>query len=149
MRAVVQKVSEARVSVDECIVGEIGTGFLIFLGVSKTDTLADAQYLAEKIAGLRVFPDAEDKMNLSIADIGGEILSVSQFTLYGDCRRGRRPSFSEAAGAEEGMELYLAFNECLEKQNLKVATGKFQAHMAVSLINDGPVTILLDSTKHF
>ncbi len=149
MRAVVQKVTSATVTVDERVVGAIGNGFLIFLGVAKTDTLSDATYLAEKIAGLRVFPDADDKMNLSIADAEGEILSVSQFTLYGDCRRGRRPSFSEAAGAEEGRALYLAFNECLRKQGLNVATGEFQAHMAVSLVNDGPVTMLLDSTKNF
>ena len=149
MRAVVQRVCEARVEVEGNTIGTINGGLLIFLGVTHADTENDAKYLAEKIAGLRIFEDEAGKMNLSVQDVGGSVLSVSQFTLYGDCRRGRRPSFTEAAGAEQGQMLYEAFNNALRAQGLAVETGQFQAHMAVSLVNDGPVTMLLDSTKQF
>ena len=149
MRAVVQRVKEASVRVDGEVVGAIGQGYLVFLGVTHEDSEKDAKYLADKIAGLRIFEDENDKMNLSITDKGGEILSVSQFTLFGDCRNGRRPSFTEAAGAEKGRALYEAFNQYLRDNALSVATGQFQAHMDVSLMNDGPVTMLLDSTKAF
>ena len=147
MRAVVQRVKEASVRVDGEVVGAIGQGYLVFLGVTHEDSEKDAKYLADKIAGLRIFEDENDKMNLSIKDKGGEILSVSQFTLFGDCRNGRRPSFTEAAGAEKGRALYEAFNQYLRDNALSVATGQFQAHMDVSLMNDGPVTMLLVSTK--
>lgn len=149
MRAVVQRVCEARVEVEGNTIGAINGGLLVFLGVTHADTENDAKYLAEKIAGLRIFEDEAGKMNLSVQDVGGSVLSVSQFTLYGDCRRGRRPSFTEAAGAEQGQVLYEAFNNALRAQGLAVETGQFQAHMAVSLVNDGPVTMLLDSTKQF
>ncbi|MEE0434208.1 MAG: D-aminoacyl-tRNA deacylase [Peptococcaceae bacterium] len=149
MRAVVQRVQKASVTVEGNLIGECGHGLLVFLGVTHADTENDAKYLAEKVAGLRIFEDADDKMNLSVQDIGGSILSVSQFTLYGDCRRGRRPSFTEAARPEQGQALYDAFNEALRHLGLNVATGQFQAHMEVALVNDGPVTMLLDSTKQF
>ena len=149
MRAVVQRVSEADVSVEGESVGAIKGGLLIFLGVTHNDTEADAKYLAEKISGLRIFEDDQGKMNLSVQDVGGAVLSVSQFTLYGDCRHGRRPSFTEAARAEQGNALYETFNEYLCAQGLRVETGKFQADMKVSLLNDGPVTMLLDSRKQF
>lgn len=149
MRAVVQRVCEARVEVEGNTIGAINGGLLVFLGVTHADTENDAKYLADKIAGLRIFEDEAGKMNLSVQDVGGSVLSVSQFTLYGDCRRGRRPSFTEAAGAEQGQVLYEAFNNALRAQGLAVETGQFQAHMAVSLVNDGPVTMLLDSTKQF
>ena len=149
MRAVVQRVKNACVDVAGTTVGAIDHGLLVFLGVTHEDTEADANYLAEKIVGLRIFEDENDKMNLSVQDVGGKILSVSQFTLYGDCRRGRRPSFTDAAGAAQGQALYEAFNAALRKNGAEIATGQFQAHMDVSLINDGPVTMLLDSTKQF
>lgn len=149
MRAVVQRVKSARVEVEGECVGVIDGGLLVFLGVTHNDSDKDAKYLAEKIAGLRIFEDADDKMNLSVQDVGGSILSVSQLTLFGDCRRGRRPSFTEAAGADQGNALYEAFNEALRAQGMNVETGRFQAHMEVSLVNDGPVTMLLDSTKQF
>ncbi len=149
MRAVVQRVQKASVHVGGTEVGAIGAGLLVFLGVTHTDTEADARYLADKICGLRIFEDADDKMNLSVQDTGGSILSVSQFTLFGDCRRGRRPSFTEAARPEQGQALYEVFNEALRANGMQVATGQFQAHMEVSLVNDGPVTMLLDSSKQF
>ena len=149
MRAVVQRVKNACVDVAGTTVGAIDHGLLVFLGVTHEDTESDANYLAEKIVGLRIFEDENDKMNLSVQDVGGKILSVSQFTLYGDCRRGRRPSFSDAAGAAQGQALYEAFNAALRKNGAEIATGQFQAHMDVSLVNDGPVTMLLDSTKQF
>lgn len=149
MRAVVQRVQKASVHVDGQEIGAIGAGLLVLLGVTHADTEADAKYLADKISGLRIFEDADDKMNLSVQDTGGSILSVSQFTLFGDCRRGRRPSFTDAARPEQGQALYEAFNEALRANGLQVATGQFQAHMEVSLVNDGPVTMLLDSTKQF
>lgn len=149
MRAVVQRVSRAQVSVAEKIVGEIGKGILVLLGVSVDDAEKDALYLVEKILNLRIFEDEEDKMNLSLLDIAGELLVVSQFTLYGDARKGRRPSFIEAAPPEKANTLYEFFVAEAQKQIPKVATGKFQAVMDVELINNGPVTILLDSRKKF
>lgn len=149
MRAVVQRVKEASVRVEGDIIGAIEEGYLVLVGVTHTDTEKDAKYLADKIAGLRVFEDSDDKMNLSITDKGGSVLSVSQFTLFGDCRHGRRPSFTEAARPEQGAALYEKFNEYLRENGLTVATGQFQAYMEVSLVNDGPVTMLLDSTKQF
>jgi D-tyrosyl-tRNA(Tyr) deacylase len=145
MRAVVQRVKEARVSVDGAVVGAIAHGLLVFLGVGSSDTSADAQYLAKKIAGLRIFPDEQGKMNLDVHDAGGEVLAVSQFTLYGDCRRGRRPSFSEAAPPEAAQALYEEFVAQLRTAGFSVSTGVFQAHMEVSLINDGPVTLIVTS----
>lgn len=147
MRAVIQRVSRACVTVDGAVSGTIGRGYLVLLGVAKTDTLADAQYLADKTAGLRVFPDAEDKMNLSLADAGGAVLVVSQFTLYGDCRKGRRPSFDQAASPELARSLYEHYVEVLRARGLRVETGVFQAIMQVELVNDGPVTFLLDSAS--
>jgi D-aminoacyl-tRNA deacylase len=145
VRAVVQRVSEARVEVDEIIVGEIGQGLCVLLGVSKEDGAGDAEFLAEKIRGLRVFEDTQGKMNRSLLDTGGELLVVSQFTLYGDCRKGNRPSFTNAAPAEQAERLYRHFTERLHDAGIKVATGQFKAHMKVSLVNDGPVTLILDS----
>ncbi|RIH89842.1 D-aminoacyl-tRNA deacylase [Calidithermus roseus] len=147
MRAVVQRVSEARVVVDGQTVGHIGGGFVVLLGVRRGDTPEDAAYLARKVAGLRVFTDSEGKMNLSLAEVGGEVLVVSQFTLYADTRRGNRPGFSEAAAPDEGKRLYEQFCDLLVEQGLHVETGVFQAHMQVHLVNDGPVTILLDSSE--
>ncbi|PLV59430.1 D-aminoacyl-tRNA deacylase [Thermotoga sp. KOL6] len=149
MRAVVQRVEEARVTVDEETVGAIGKGILVFVGVGRDDTEEDCKWLAEKISGLRIFEDEEGKMNLSVMDIGGEILVVSQFTLYGDCRRGKRPSFTEAAPPEKGYELYKKFVDFLKKKGISVKEGVFRAHMHVHLVNDGPVTLLLDSSKLF
>ncbi len=149
MRAVVQLVKQSQVTVDKEITGAIENGFLIFLGVSQDDSEKQAIYLADKIANLRVFEDDDGKMNLSLLDTGGSALVVSQFTLYGDCRKGRRPSYSKAARPELANELYEFFIEQLRGKNIEVATGKFQAMMEVSLINDGPITILLDSEKEF
>jgi D-tyrosyl-tRNA(Tyr) deacylase len=149
MRAVVQRVSRAEVRVEQRVVGSIGAGFLVLLGVGKEDTVADAAYLAEKTAGLRVFQDAEGKMNASLADIGGAVLVVSQFTLYGDCRKGRRPSFDQAAPPDLANRLYEQYVALLRQSGLKVETGLFQAMMKVELVNDGPVTLLLDSKKVF
>ncbi|MDO4281272.1 MAG: D-aminoacyl-tRNA deacylase [Peptococcaceae bacterium] len=149
MRAVVQRVTNATVTVEGRVVGDIENGLLVFLGVTHSDTEKDAQYLVDKISGLRIFEDENDKLNLSIQDVGGSILSVSQFTLFGDCRHGRRPSFSEAARPEQGDVLYQVFNAKLREKGLEVETGQFQAHMEVHLVNDGPVTILLDSEKNF
>ena len=149
MRAVVQRVSRASVSVDGIIVGEIGQGLLVLIGVSKTDAEADSDYLVEKVAGLRIFEDADGKMNQSVVDVGGAILAVSQFTLYGDVRRGRRPSFDGAARPERASELYQYFVAQIRQRGLPCHTGKFQAMMSVSLVNEGPVTLLLDSAKLF
>lgn len=149
MRAVIQRVSRAKVTVDSEITGEIGRGLLVLLGVSTSDTDSDADYLADKTVGLRIFEDLEGKMNLSVIDIGGAILAVSQFTLYGDARKGRRPSFDSAARPEQAKRLYDYFVERIRAAGLKCATGRFQAEMQVELVNDGPVTILLDSTKTF
>ncbi len=149
MRACVQRVSEARVSVDGAIVGEIGLGLVVLLGVAQNDTIDDARLLAEKIAGLRIFNDGEGKMNLALADMAGGMLVVSQFTLLGDCRKGRRPSFIEAAPPELAEALYREFVAAVAAQGITVATGQFRANMAVALVNDGPVTLLLDSKKLF
>lgn len=149
MRAVIQRVSSASVTVDSRIVGQIGRGFLILLGICGDDRDEDLVYLAGKIAGLRVFEDDDGLMNLSLADVGGQVLVVSQFTLFGDCRKGRRPSFIAAARPEVALPLYDAFLAELRGQGLTVATGQFQAHMDVALVNDGPVTLLLDSRKLF
>ncbi len=149
MRACIQRVAQAEVQVQGRTVGRIGPGLLVLLGVAQTDTEQDAAYLAEKIATLRVFEDDAGKMNLSVEQTGGAVLVVSQFTLLGDCRRGRRPSFTEAAPAEKAQRLYLHLVELLQSRGLQVAQGQFQAHMQVHLTNDGPVTLLLDSTKRF
>ena len=149
MRAVLQRVSRAKVSVDGKTVGEIGKGILVFLGVSVEDAETDALYLVEKILNLRIFEDEREKMNLSLLDIAGELLVVSQFTLYGDARKGRRPSFIEAAPPEKANQLYEFFVSEARKHLSKTATGKFQAMMDVELVNDGPVTILLDSRRNF
>jgi len=144
VRAVIQRVTEARVAVEHEIVGHIGPGLCILLGVSKKDVEEHAKSLADKIKNLRIFQDDQGKMNRSIIDIGGEALVVSQFTLYGDCRKGNRPSFSDAAPAPEADKLYQFFTQRLRDAGLKVATGCFQAHMKVSLVNDGPVTFILE-----
>jgi D-aminoacyl-tRNA deacylase len=149
MRAAIQRVSRCRVTVDGNIVGEIGAGFLVLLGVSKTDNEAAADYLVKKIIGLRIFEDAEGKMNLSVQDSGGAVLVVSQFTLYGDVRRGKRPSFDAAARPEEAKRLYEYFVDKIRAAGLRCETGQFQAMMEVELVNSGPVTILLDSEKTF
>lgn len=144
MRVILQRVSRASVEVDGAIVGEIGAGMLVLLGVAKADVAADADTLAAKILNLRIFADDAGKMNRSIVDCSGGLLVVSQFTLYGDCSRGRRPGFDHAAPAEQARELYEHFVAVVRRSELKVATGVFQAHMAVSLVNDGPVTFLID-----
>ncbi|MBX7174729.1 MAG: D-tyrosyl-tRNA(Tyr) deacylase [Pyrinomonadaceae bacterium] len=149
MRVVLQRVKSASVTVDGEIVGQIGKGILVLLGVSGKDTEKEALYLLEKTLNLRIFEDSEGKMNLSLLDIGGELLVVSQFTLYGDVRKGRRPSFIEAAPPEKANELYGYFVSEARQKLSRVETGKFQAMMDVALINDGPVTILLDSDKNF
>lgn len=149
MRAVIQRVAEASVTVDQVVTGSIQRGFLVLVGVAGYDEETDALWIAEKIAGLRVFEDSDEKMNLSLADVEGAVLLVSQFTLFGDCRKGRRPSFVEAARPEKARMLYekLAIN--LRQLGLVVETGVFQAHMEVRLLNNGPVTLLLDSRKLF
>jgi D-tyrosyl-tRNA(Tyr) deacylase len=149
MRAVVQRVSRCRVTVDGNTVGEIGRGLLVLLGVGKTDAEPAADYLVEKIIGLRIFEDAEGKMNLSVQDAGGAVLVVSQFTLHGDVRRGKRPSFDAAARPEEAKRLYEYFVAKIRAAGLHCETGQFQAMMEVELVNSGPVTILLDSEKLF
>jgi D-tyrosyl-tRNA(Tyr) deacylase len=149
MRAVIQRVSRCRVLVEGKVVGEIGGGLLVLLGVSKADNEATADYLAEKALGLRIFEDAEGKMNISVQDSGGAMLVVSQFTLYGDVRRGKRPSFDAAARPEEAKRLYEYFVERIRAAGLRCETGVFQAMMDVELVNAGPVTILLDSEKAF
>ena len=145
MRAVVQRTSQASVSVDGKTVGAIERGFVVLLGITHGDGEAEAALLARKIVGLRVFEDADGKMNVSLADAGGAVLVVSQFTLYGDIRRGRRPSFTDAAAPDVAEPLYQRFCELLRQAGVTVAQGVFQAHMAVTLINDGPVTLWLDS----
>ena len=147
MRAVIQRVSEASVEISGEVVGKIGVGLLVLLAVARNDERGDADYLAEKITNLRIFADDEGKMNRSLLDTGGAMLVVSQFTLYGDVRRGRRPSYSDAAEPEKANELYEYFVERVRSLGVKVQTGVFQAMMKVRLVNDGPVTILLDSQK--
>jgi len=149
MRAVVQRVSRAKVTVNDRVAGEIGMGLLVLLGIGQGDTEADARYLAEKIAGLRIFEDQEGKMNRNVIDVGGSVLAVSQFTLYGDVRRGKRPSFDEAAPPEPARRLYEFFVERIRSAGLRCETGRFQEMMQVELVNEGPVTILLDSQKSF
>jgi D-tyrosyl-tRNA(Tyr) deacylase len=149
MRAVVQRVSSARVRVDRRVVGEIERGLLVLAGVEKTDTADDISYIAGKVRDLRIFEDAEGKMNVPVAQAGGAVLVVSQFTLCGDCRRGRRPSFDDAAAPEAARPIYDQLIAALRSSQLRVATGEFQAHMQVEIVNDGPVTILLDSQRRF
>jgi D-tyrosyl-tRNA(Tyr) deacylase len=149
MRAVVQRVSRAQVTVNGEIAGKIGLGLLLLLGVGRDDGEADATYLAEKITGLRVFEDAQGKMNRSVQEVGGSVLAVSQFTLYGDVRRGKRPSFDAAAPPEKARQLYEFFVEQIRAAGLLCETGRFQEMMTVELMNEGPVTILLDSQKAF
>ena len=149
MRGVVQRVSEAFVVVNDEEVGRIGRGILVLVGVGPDDTGEDARQLADKVVHLRIFPDEQDKMNLSVLDVAGSILAISQFTLLGDCRKGRRPSYAGAAPPDLARALYEAFVEELRRYSLPVATGKFQENMQVHLINDGPVTLLLDSRKSF
>jgi D-tyrosyl-tRNA(Tyr) deacylase len=145
MKVVLQRVSEARVTVEGKVVGEIGTGLLLLVGVGQDDGEPDLIWMADKLAGLRIFEDDAGKMNLSIEDVKGAIISVSQFTLYGDCRKGRRPNFMAAARPELAEFLYKQFNERLRSRGLQVETGRFGAMMDVSLVNDGPVTLILDS----
>lgn len=147
MKAILQRVTHAKVTIDGQVSGEIGTGFLVLLGVAPEDTQEEALYLARKIAGLRVFTDENDKMNLSLKDVAGEVLVVSQFTLYGDCRKGKRPSFIAAARPETAIPLYERFVAELMDHDLHVETGWFGADMEVSLINDGPVTLILDTEE--
>ena len=146
MRAVVQRVASSRVTVDERVTGEVKKGLLVLLGVTHDDTSKDVDYMVDKVTNLRIFEDENDKMNLSLKDIGGEVMAVSQFTLYGDARKGRRPSFSDAARPDVANE---EFVEKLRAQGITVGTGEFGAHMMVELTNDGPVTILLESKKAF
>jgi D-aminoacyl-tRNA deacylase len=149
MRAVLQRVTRARVSVEGEVVGEIGRGLLVLIGVAQDDQETDADYLAEKVVGLRVFEDAEGKMNLALAEVGGSVLAVSQVTLYGDVRRGKRPSFDAAARPELARRLYEHFIGRIRAAGLRCETGQFQKTMAVELVNEGPVTLLLDSKKAF
>jgi D-tyrosyl-tRNA(Tyr) deacylase len=149
MRAVVQRVSRAKVTVAGEIAGEIGRGLLVLLGIGQDDTETDADYLAAKIAGLRIFEDDAGKMNQAVAEIGGAVLAVSQFTLYGDVRKGRRPSFDGAAGPEKARALYERFVNRMRETGLRCETGRFQEMMEVELVNDGPVTILVGSGKEF
>lgn len=145
MRAVIQRVSQAKVTVDGEVVGEIGHGLLLLLGVTHVDTEVEAMYLALKVAGLRLFEDEDGRMNLGLADVNGAVLAVSQFTLYANVRKGRRPSFVSAARPEQAEPLYDRFCQLLVEQGLTVETGTFQANMKVALINDGPVTLILDT----
>ena len=147
MRAILQRVTKAAVEVDGKIVGEIGAGLLVLLGVAKTDAAADADFLAAKIVNLRIFADDAGKMNRSLLDCGGALLVVSQFTLYGDCRKGRRPGFDDAAPPDQARALYEHFVAAARSLGVAVETGIFQAHMAVSLVNDGPVTFLVENTR--
>jgi len=147
MRAVVQRVKKGSVEIEEKEIGKIEKGLVILLGVGQNDTEKDAEYLAEKIVNLRIFEDKEGKMNLSVKDINGQILVISQFTLYGDCKKGRRPSFISAALPDKAVKLYDYFVKSIKNYGLKIETGEFQAMMLVEIYNDGPVTILLDSEK--
>lgn len=145
MRVVVQRSKEASVTVENEVVGKIKKGFVLLVGVAHEDTIEDAKYLAEKIVHLRIFEDSDGKMNHSLLDVGGEVLSISQFTLYGDCRKGRRPNFMKAAKPDHALAIYETFNRLLEEKGVSVATGEFGAMMDVRLINDGPVTLIIDS----
>ena len=147
MRLVIQRVKEARVTVNHVAAGSIETGLLVFLGVSRTDTIEDADYLTGKLLGLRIFPDEDGKMNRNVQEAGGSLLIVSQFTLYGDCRKGRRPSFDQAAPPDQAQDLYNYFVESAKRGPVPVETGVFQAMMQVHIVNDGPVTILIDSAE--
>ena len=149
MRAVVQRVRSSSVTVDGSVIGSTKQGLLVLVGVTDTDTTEDVQYICDKVSHLRSFEDEQDKMNLSVLDVGGEVCVVSQFTLYGDARKGRRPNFMKAAPPEMAERLYLELVEAFKGRGLIVSTGQFQAHMRVELVNDGPVTILLDSSKEF
>lgn len=149
MRAIVQRVTYSKVIVNDQIIGEINKGFNVLVGISKEDTIEDLKYLKDKILNLRVFEDENEKMNLSLLDVEGDILVISQFTLYGDCRKGRRPNFMEAEGGEKAKALYDEFVAMLKESNLKVETGEFGAYMKVDIQNDGPVTLMLDSKKNF
>jgi D-tyrosyl-tRNA(Tyr) deacylase len=149
VRAVIQRVAESAVAVDGRVVGAIGRGLLVLLGVAAEDDERDADYIADKVIGLRCFQDADSKFNLSVEDVGGALLVISQFTLFGDCRKGRRPSFTDAARPEHAIPLYERVVRRLRDRGLKVETGEFGAHMDVSLVNDGPVTLLLDSRRLF
>jgi D-tyrosyl-tRNA(Tyr) deacylase len=149
MRAVVQRVSKAEVLVDKTSLGKINKGLLVFLGVAEEDSDTDINYMVDKTMNLRIFEDENDKMNLSVQDIKGEILVISQFTLHGDARKGRRPSFSNAGNPQKAERLYNQYIQSLRDNGMKVESGRFAAYMEVSLVNDGPVTILLDSTKLF
>ena len=149
MRVVVQRVSSSKVTVADKIIGSISRGFNLLIGISKEDTLDDLRYIKEKVINLRVFEDKADKMNLSLLDIKGEILAISQFTLYGDCRKGKRPSFINAMGSLEANKMFVEFINMLRESGLKVETGEFGADMKVEIQNDGPVTILIDSKKKF
>ena len=149
MRAIIQKVTEASVRVDNELISEIGNGYMILLAVKETDKDDDLAYIKKKIANLRIFEDEDGKMNLSLKDTGGEILLVSQFTLYGDARKGNRPSFTMSAGLEKADDYYQRLRDELIDEGFTVKTGQFQAHMEVSLVNDGPVTIILDSERIF
>jgi D-tyrosyl-tRNA(Tyr) deacylase len=149
MRAVVQRVSRAKVTIKDWNTGEIGLGLLVLLAVGQEDTESDATYLAEKISGLRIFEDEQGKMNRSVQDVGGSVLAVSQFTLYGDARRGKRPSFAAAAPPQHARRLYEFFVERIRAAGLSCETGRFQEMMQVELVNEGPVTLLLDSAKAF
>ncbi|MDD7184000.1 D-aminoacyl-tRNA deacylase [Peptostreptococcus porci] len=149
MRAVVQKVTASNVSVDGEVVGKINSGLLVLLGVGEDDEIKDVDYMVDKIVNLRIFEDENEKLNLSLLDVGGELLVVSQFTLFGDCRKGRRPGFSDAARPDKADEFYIDFVEKAKAHGINVQTGKFRTHMMVELINDGPVTLLIDSKKNF
>jgi D-tyrosyl-tRNA(Tyr) deacylase len=149
MRAVVQRVKRSSVTVEDQLVGEIGHGLMVLLGVEESDTEKDLDYMVEKIPNLRIFEDSDGKMNLSLMDVGGELLVVSQFTLLGDARKGRRPGFTGAARPEMANEIYERLVTRISEMGVRVATGQFQAHMMVDILNDGPVTILLDSHKLF
>lgn len=149
MRAVVQRVSSSSVTVEGSVVGSTQQGLLVLLGVADTDTATDVQYICDKVSHLRIFEDEEDKMNLSVLDVNGKVCVVSQFTLYGDVRKGRRPNFMKAAPPALAEQLYLEVVAAFKEKGIPVSTGQFQAHMEVALVNDGPVTILLDSSKEF
>lgn len=149
MRAVIQRVSRAAVTVEERVTGQIERGLLVFWGVGKQDGPVDVDFLADKIANLRIFPDDSGKMNLSVTDIGGGVLLISQFTLFGNCRKGRRPDFTEAGDPETAKQLYTQMIETIRSKGLTIETGVFAAHMDIDSVNDGPVTLLLDSQKGF